>query len=208
MTSPTNLPTQIKGKQSNNCHSSDQLSIAEARAMFRISRTRLLDVNNWEKVCEGPSARFSLMNKDGEKVEGPTEKGLFIKIDIPAPGSHAGKGFDYVVIESLESFENDELDEELFSMRVRPAPRPGSNEQETAHFFTSAATSNFIIHRMGVVVWACVIGRNEEANNEVDNLFDIARNKLIAGAAELGLSDVQWSALAKGLVKEEIQKIY
>ena len=88
-------------------------------------------------------------------------------------------------------------------MRVRPASNPKKNESVVAHFLKSEATSSFTIRRYGNVVTASVHGRNEVSNTETDNLFDKARNTMVALGAFIGLSKVQWRRLVKGLLEND-----
>ena len=46
-------------------------------------------------------------------------------------------------------------------------------------------------------------GRNEVPNTEADNLLDKARNAVVAIGAMIGLSELQWEKLVKGLVRFE-----
>ncbi len=205
--SPSNIPPQMKGQHSDNCYQVETESNEAARHLFYMSAQRLLDVNNWGEIAKGSPASFQLTDSDGNEVQGKARKGLFFQIDLPAPGNDAGEGSDYVVIESIEdNLADNEAQENYISMRVRPAPRPGSTAEEAAHFFTTAATSNFIVHRKANVVSACVMGRNEEPNNEETSMVDKIRNTLVATAAILGLADMQWKALVKGIVGDTIDK--
>jgi hypothetical protein len=60
----------------------------------------------------------------------------------------------------------------------RPSGAPG-----TAHFFTSDATSTYIIQRDGLTVRALYHGRNEVPNTAAPKVTDKVRNALVAAGA-------------------------
>jgi hypothetical protein len=66
------------------------------------------------------------------------------------------------------------------------------------------ATSSYIIERNGDIVTARYHGRNEISNIATASTLDNIRNATIAVGASIGLSEVQWSALLKGLLSAEI----
>ncbi len=67
-----------------------------------------------------------------------------VQIDIPGPGPASGEGYDWVRIEALED-NSPASDEESCGMRVRSCKDPNINSDDTAHVFTSDATSTFLI---------------------------------------------------------------
>jgi hypothetical protein len=87
-------------------------------------------------------------------------------------------------------------------MRLRPCPAPGKENNDTAHFFHDGATSSFIITRKDNVVTASYHGRNELPNVNTESAADNVRNGVVASGALLALSELQWAALLKGLLKE------
>jgi hypothetical protein len=88
-------------------------------------------------------------------------------------------------------------------MRVRPTGNPATPTDDTAHFFKDAATSSFIVERKGKKLLSAVYGRNEVPNTESSNIIDKVRNAIVGTTAILGISNVQWKNLAKGLIAEE-----
>jgi hypothetical protein len=72
------------------------------------------------------------------------------------------------------------------------------------HFFEDLATSTFVIERIGNPVTARYYGRNELPNTETSEKKDIIRNAIVATGAAAGLSELQWSALLKAFLKEEL----
>lgn len=56
---------------------------------------------------------------------------------------------------------------------------PGNCNNETAHFFTSCATSTIIVQRKNGMVFACFHVRNKVLNTDTEKIKDKIRNTLI-----------------------------
>jgi hypothetical protein len=172
----------------------------DARKLFMIARNRLVDVNHWHEYSGSLSATFQLTDQYGKEVTRTAEKGDYFKINIPAPGSSEGHGFDWVSIEAIEDIGNPDGDIERIALRVRPASNPKEKGENVAHFFSEDSTSSFILERLGNQVKAAVYGRNETPNTSTSNLIDKVRNIVVGVTAILGFSNVQWKNLVKGLI--------
>lgn len=176
----------------------------EAKQLFREAKARLLNVNNWDKICGTTSTVFKLTDKDGQEVQELPKVGYYFKIDIPAPGTTTGEGFDWVKIEAIEEKEDLTDDSEYVVVRVRPSANPLNKNDDVAHFFSDKATSNFIVLREKKVVTAAVLGRNEVANtNVVSSLLDKIRNAFVGTGAAGGFSYPQWKSLVNGLLGKD-----
>lgn len=195
------VPAQEEGIEKNIAHSITAATVQEAEDWFVDGKERLLDVNNWKRYSVSVSAEFRLTDHNGKPANRVARKGDHIKIDIPGPGSEAGSGFDWVVIEAIEYDDYPDEDMETIAMRVRPAENPTDRtETGIAHFFSDSATSTFVVERTGKKVAAKYYGRNESANIE-GGVVDKVRNTGVAIGAWLGMSDAQWTSLVKGLIE-------
>jgi hypothetical protein len=132
-------------------------------------------------------------------------KGNLIRIKLPAPPNQQGDGFDWVRIEEFENSKDLLKDEELFGFRVRPVENPLSRSGESAHFYTSDATSSFLVMRKSCTISAMEKGRNEVPNASGSFLNKI-RNILIAIPAMLGLSKPQWKNLTDGILNPPVDR--
>ena len=197
-----NIPDQIKGSKTDNSYSVDFDSPEEAKQHYQVCKTRLLNVSDWHSLTGTGTAEFELTDANGTPVRRVAEPGDFFKIDIPAPGSVAGGGNDWVQIEAIDSKGDSTRDEEYIAIKVRPAGNPRNKDKETAHFFKEDATSTFLVSRSENTVSAEIHGRNEVPNTEETNVIDTLRNAVVAVGAMLGFSDAQWKRLAKGLVEK------
>ena len=197
------IPKQKTGKETNTEYQLNVASSDEARQLFRIASERLLNVNDWEKLCGIATADFKLTDQNGNEVKRHAQENDFFKIDIPGPGSHTGRGYDWVRIEKISKTLDLENDCESLAIRVRPAPNPKTPGNKVAHFFNERATSSFIVERQGTSVRAGVHGRNEKPNTVINNITDKIRNFIIAVSALAGISTVQWQNLSKGLIEGE-----
>lgn len=196
------VPKQEKGEKSDTAHSIKLKTEEQAKSFFSVVKNRLLNVTDWDKLSGTGAANFALTDVKGNLVKRPVKKGDHIRINIPGPGSKAGRGFDWVKIEIVENLHEPLKDYEALYIQVRPAKNPRENSDEVAHFFKDDATSTFIVSREANTVNAEVHGRNEIPNLKETNKLDKIRNAVTAIGAMLGLSKTQWTFLVKGLVSE------
>lgn len=198
------IPENTKGKPVDLDTSVSLPTREKAQDCFRRAYKRLLNPPVWHQLGGALSAEFVLVNDKGQELERLAEVGDYLRIDVPGPGGHSGRGFDWVVVEMIEDKANPGAEEESVGMRVRACENPAGNEKDTAHFFQSDATSTFIIRRKGNTVTAAYYGRNEVSNTNTEKQTDKLRNALIALGAMAGLSELQWSGLIKGFLSKEI----
>jgi hypothetical protein len=92
---------------------------------------------------------------------------------------------------------------ESVGIRVRPAPNPQNNKEETAHFYSDQSTSNFIVTREGNTITASVYDRNTSTNPEAENMTDRLRHSTIGAGAISLFSKIQWKSLVEGLLKRD-----
>lgn len=169
---------------------------------FKTLKDRFLSVNYWSYYAKGTGADFKLHDRDGNLKKRLPEKGDFIRIDIPGPGNFEARGFDWVQITDMyeKQFNEGEI-AELLLIECRPSEIPGKENTNTAHFYTAEATSTLIIFRgTDYCIKLGIYGRNETPNMNA-GIADKARNLTIALGGMVGLSKIQWKALADGLVE-------
>ncbi|GAB3914645.1 hypothetical protein [Mucilaginibacter boryungensis] len=196
------IPPQKEGRQTDFGEAVETKNSEEAHQLFLMARAKMLDITNWHNYCDGASSKFGLVDKAGNLLHGAAQIGDHFYIDLPAtPGSDAGDGLEWVVIEKIAEKGDKNSEEEYIIMIVRPVPDPRKHEKETAHFYSNVSTSTFIVSRTGLTVHAEVHGRNEVPNNHDVDLHDTIRNTAIALSARIGLSGPQWKKLAKGLLE-------
>ena len=172
--------------------------LAEANALYATAKERLLNVSQWHQVAGEALAHFTLTDASGTPLSGHAQKGNLIKVDIPGPGTDAGDGFDWVLIEEIK--EESAPDAESIAIRVRPTADPSSETQETSHFYDKQGTSTFTLSKSDLNVTAGVYDRNLEPNQDSTGFFDKIRNAIIGFAGKKGVSIIQWKAFTDGLV--------
>ncbi|PWS33838.1 hypothetical protein [Pedobacter paludis] len=194
------IPKQINGKQTDIEESHDFETEQQAQDFYELAKSRLLDISNWHSISKIEASAFCLIDQQNNPVDRLPMVDDFIRIDVPGLGNQAGQGFDWVRIEHLEEYIEEDQQEAIFIMRARPCKAPSTAEDETTHFFKSEATSNFVIRKKNLQVSGEVHGRNELANTESSHLIDKARNLAVATGSFLGFSFVQWNLLVKGIM--------
>jgi hypothetical protein len=198
------IPANTHGKPSDLEFTVTLPNLEAAGNCFQRAVKRMLNPPIWHELAGWGTAHFTLIGEDGQELKRLAAEGDYLRIDIPGPGPAAGDGYDWVKVELLEDHPDSVAEEEWTGMRVRPSPGPGRAAMEPAHFFRGDATSSFIIYRNGLMVTAFYHGRNEIPNTVTEKMADNIRNAIVATGAILSLSEIQWSALSKGFLSEEI----
>lgn len=200
---PAFLPEQERSVSKELSHMVACPSQDEAEEDFLDAKDRLLNVSDWHKLTSPSLARFTLCDTRGNAVRRAAHIGDFIRIAIPGPG-HAGNeedGDDWVRIEALAYDDFPDEDRERVALQVRPAASPLAPDVIPQHFFSAEATSTFSVERCGKELVAGYWGRNETPNTQGNGLLDTVRNVAVAVGGILGLSDVQWKTLVRGLLE-------
>ncbi len=195
------VPAQYTGKEIEAEASVELKDDNAAKIFFDAVKERLLRVNNWHRIAGIISARFQLIDANGEEVNRNAAKGDYLKIDIPGPGSKEGGGYDWVCIEDVR--EVAEGDMQSTGFRVRPTQNPFGNKNETAHFYSDESTSNFIVTREKTRISAWIIDRNIKPNEDAESLMDKIRDTAAGMSAIASFSKIQWQMLAEGLIEKK-----
>ncbi|MEJ1240788.1 hypothetical protein WBG78_21765 [Chryseolinea sp. T2] len=165
-----------------------------ANFFFELVKNRMQHVNSWSVIAGKLSAEFQLVNKEGLEVFRKAQEGDYLRIDVMGPGGTSGKGYDWVKIEELSD------DADMYGFRVRPSSQPATNRSGPDHFYDDESTSTFQVIRKGQRVVVTISDRNIKPNNDTANVVDKVRNHMVAWAARARFSEIQWQALAEGLV--------
>jgi len=196
-----NIPAQREGIKTDTVSSIKHRSEKEAIEHFLIVKARLLNISEWDKVCGKASAVFKLTDADGNPVNRKPIRGDHIRIDLPAPKTDEGDGFEWVMIEQVDD-QSGSSNEEYLSIKVHPADNPLNNKEAVAHFFEPETSSTFVVKRNKSTIQAEVHGRNEMPNTHTDSVWGRIRNMIVAAGAMLGVSKLQWKSLVEGLIKK------
>lgn len=190
------VPPQRSGKAID-AEASAVLSTEKTAAVFfELVRNRLQHVNSWSVIAGKLSAEFQIVNREGIEVFRKAHEGDYLRIDIMGPGGTSGGGYDWVRIEQLE----EDVENDRFGFRVRPASHPASHRSITNHFYDEDSTSSFLVFRSGRRVTVRISDRNIKANDEASDPVEKLRNRVVAWAARARFSEIQWQSLADGLV--------
>ena len=197
------IPEQHTGVAKEVHHHITATSPEDAAVIFDRARARLLQVNEWAHTADGPSAKFLLCDDGGNAISRAARQGDLVRIDLPAPGRKSDTGFDWVRLDPVAEGLDDD-GEPWIVLTTRPTADPAAPPaaEDTAHFFSEASTGTFVIRRRGTRVEGSHYGRNELPNTG-GSLLDKARAVMVTIGAYLGLSDVQWNNLVKGLLDQD-----
>src|SRR4051812_8838862 len=120
----TLIPENRKGKPVDLNVSVSLSTREEALDCFKRAYKRLLNPPVWHQLSGTLSAEFVLVNDQGQEQERLAQAGDYFRIDVPGPGGHLGKGFDWVVVEAVEDKANPDAGEESVGMKVRACENP------------------------------------------------------------------------------------
>lgn len=195
------IPPQFKGQEIEAEATKELKDETEAKSLYKVAKKKLLDVNNWKNITGAITAQFQIIDEKGKEVYREVQKGDYLRIDIPGPGSKEGHGYDWVLVEELKEINKEVL--QSVGFRVRPNENPFGEKNETAHFYSKEATSSFIITRENSKIISWIIDRNLHPNTESGSLADKVRDVAVGISAIAGFSKVQWQRLADGLIENK-----
>ncbi|HFK5529367.1 TPA: hypothetical protein ACGZ99_003448 [Elizabethkingia anophelis] len=193
------IPKQKKGG-SHNTESRKYCGSKEtASKQFEILKERFYKIHLWKNYCGDNFADFRLYDSMGNYTETLPQIDYYIRIDIPGPGTHEAKGYDWVrIVQMNHQYSSDKENEDIL-MICRPSKSPFDTKKYISHFYASKATSSFLISKHNTYIKAGIYGRNEMPNlNAV--FIDKIRNILVAIGAIFGIAKIQWKTLTDGLL--------
>jgi hypothetical protein len=195
------VPDQQTGKAIDAASTTELAKVEDAKVFFGQAKERLQNVNQWKDIAGTLSATFQLVDAKGNEVQRKAQKGDYLKIDIPGPGTNSGEGYDWVKIEEVE---NTRLPNgERFAFRVRPTDNPQNQKEDVAHFYSEESTSSFVVERQDNNVTASVHDRNTKPNTDADSAIDKVRDAVVGAAGVASFSKIQWKKLTDGLVSRK-----
>lgn len=200
-------PKHIKGvppQKSGGFHDTEsrkQFDQALIPLKFEILQKRFFQINKWKSYCGEAFAEFKLHDSEGNPIDREPQKGDFVRINIPGPGETEAKGYDWVEITDI-CFYQDSISESIM-MTCRPSGNPQQkNNRHIAHFYSSKATSTFMIYKSPTHLKTAVYGRNESPNFNA-KWFDMIRNFFVAAGGMMGIAKIQWKQLTDGFLDFE-----
>ena len=193
------LPVNTSGSANNAAAFQTFHSEAEAFDKFRSLSRKLLQINDWKVNAGKNPTDFYLHNKEQEKLAF-AEMNDLVKIKMPAPKNQTGKGFDWVVINKLDSIEDTGM--KVLLLQMKPHSCAENMNDQIAHFYTEDATNNFILAKKGKTVQLSIHGRNEIPNVKNIGFLNSCRNFFVANGGIFGGSKVQWQDFAEEFIKK------
>ncbi|MCQ9633436.1 hypothetical protein MP477_00540 [Chryseobacterium sp. WG23] len=200
-------PKQIQGvpqQKSGGFHDTEsrkQFEPALIPLKFEIVKKRFFSINKWKSYCGDAFAAFKLYDSNAIPIDREPLKGDFIRINIPGPGEAEAKGYDWVEITDICYYEDNSS--ESIMVTCKPSKDPENKKSShIAHFYSSKATSTFMIYRDSTYIKTAVYGRNESPNFNAA-FFDIIRNIMVAAGGMMGIAKIQWKQLTDGFLDFE-----
>ncbi|AKK74133.1 hypothetical protein OK18_17330 [Chryseobacterium gallinarum] len=194
------VPRQISGGF-HDTESEKQFAPELLPLKFEILKRRFFMINHWQSYCGSAFAAFKLYDSNAGPVDRDPQKGDFIRIDIPGPGEPEARGYDWVEI--LEICYYQDSFSETIMIICKPSRDPKNKKSShIAHFYSSKATSTFMISKTSSHLKTAVYGRNESPNFKA-KFIDVIRNLLVAAGGIMGIAKIQWKVLTDGFLDFE-----
>ena len=194
------IPKGKKGKDITVESERIEKDLATTRNRYQLAKNRLLDINHWGKLTGKLFANFQLVDSKGKELKGTVKKGDYVKINIFGPGTQSGEGDDWVYVEDVAEYADQEV--ESVGIKVKPASNPTRPHDDTvSHFYSKDSSSSFTVTRRSEKIVVGIYDRNIEINTDTDNGFDKARNAIYGAVAKTFFSKIQWKLLAEGILE-------
>jgi hypothetical protein len=193
------VPQHNEGFEKDIAHEAVAKTIEDAEDWFVDAKERLLDINNWKKYAPGLGVEFRLSDGHGKGLHRSARRGDHVRIDIQGPAGGLIGGFDWSTIEAMEYDDYPDEDMETFAIRIRPSDHPQDGTDGVPVLVAgNDVSATVVVARFGKRLSAAYHGRNELAG--ADMKADDRSNE-DPGNGWMGISDVQWGELMKGLLK-------
>ncbi|MCY0976909.1 hypothetical protein PGH12_07050 [Chryseobacterium wangxinyae] len=193
------LPKHDSGSSSDAAATKPCLSQGIAEDLYRKLADQLLNISHWNINAGKLPTKFDLVDSNGKGGHFHAAENLFVKIKMPAPKNKTGNGYDWVVIEKVENYHEENI--EYIHLQMRPCPCLDNKGGGIAHFYEQNATNSFILIRSGSDIQLSVHGRNESPNTSNVRLWDMLRNIFVAGGGIFGGSKLQWEDFVNSMIK-------
>ncbi len=173
----------------------------EALVLFNEAKLRLLDINNWTKLCNGKHSEFFLTDKHGVLLQTSVPSvGDLIRIRLPIPSNSMEERFSWVRIEHFESRKDLLKDEEMFGFCVRSVNGPVNNmDTDHTHVYNSEVISYFLIYRKASTIMA--VEREKNSRASTPSLFKKLGYAIIDFLSVMRFSQPKWKKLVNGVLK-------
>lgn len=199
------IPEHFTGKKNDLSFEKTCENTEQATFIFLRGCERLLQPGKWHLWAGSATACFELTDKKGQILDRPLQAGDYIRIDITGPGPGQGEGYDWVMIEIVDDQRYLPGHVTLLGIKMSVCANPMEEAPtDAAHFFKPPASSSLVITREDQVVCSYYHGRNETINNHTESVADNIRNTAVGAGAFSGLSEIQWNALLKGLLQNDL----
>ena len=192
------IPQHTTGLKKEFTSSRKFITMADAQLCYATAVSRLININHWDELSPAKKGGFQVMSKSAKPQRRRAKLGDYVRIGPPAPANPDGAGFDWVQVVTLKFLTGKRKEQCL--MTLRPCPMPGA--EHTAHFFSSASTSSFLLTREGKTVTSAYYGHNEVPNTDANGIVEKARNVAVAAGAMLGFSNVLWVPLTENFIAD------
>lgn len=194
------LPINTIGSENNAASIVICNSEKEAFDQFRKLSAKLVEVNNWNGYASKNPTDFYLYSKENNKSANAQLNDL-VKIKMPAPKNSLGNGFDWVIVNQLDSIEQTET--KVFLLQMKPHSCAESANGNIAHFYTEDASNTFVLAKKDKTVQFSIHGRNEVPNTKKVGLVCAIRNFFVASGGIFGGSKVQWQDFTEEFIKNQ-----
>jgi hypothetical protein len=171
-----------------------------AVVLFNEAKQRLLDINNWGRLCGNEGSEFRLTDEKGELLpDSLPSVGNLIRIKLPASSNK--KGFSWLKIERFEHTKDLLKDEEVFGFCVKPVNSTPGHFERAILLNRHNECNSFLICRTGCLLTAVEYNIHEVPATEKNSFLTKLKTQAITIWSMTGLVKPQWKKLLNGIIK-------
>jgi hypothetical protein len=176
----------------------EALTRHDAVILFKESKLRLLDVNNWHRLCGKGHSLFHLTDQEGNPIEAKQpEPGNLLKVS----SSHENTShYNWFKVEGYVEEKNFLKDEEIYGFTVKQVNGPQEKNNDKKNSSASSTSISFLVIRNANTVTALERDKKQPAS-ALEVVISRLWGSVVAAAATMGLATSKWKCLMKGIIR-------
>jgi hypothetical protein len=173
-----------------------------ALRLFERAKTKLMDVNNWDRLCGNDSAIFKLTDERGNLLETASPGiGDLVRIELPHSTDERPQ-YNWLRVEEFESGRDLLKDEDIFEFKLKQLPEPLAKENAKTNSHEPTKRLVFLLRRVASRVILIEAGGSSILQAATETFK--WKNLVNIFSTLFGMPDRQWKRLIKGVLQNDV----